>query len=257
MAKTLGLIPYIIGVFAVFGPHQARADKVNVAVAANFTETAKEIARVFEEKTGHEAVLSFGASGQFYSQIKEGAPFQVFLSADDTRPKKLIDEGFGSEDEEFTYAIGRLVLWSRKAGLVISEETLRRGDFHNIAIANPVSAPYGAAAVDVMKAINVYASLQPKIVQGASIAQAFQFVNTDNAEYGFIALSQVPNLKEGSWWIVPDKYYKKIRQDALLLKSGEKNNAARAFIKFLKSSVARFIIEKSGYETEAIASRQE
>ena len=257
MAKTLGLIPYIIGVFAVFGPHQARADKVNVAVAANFTETAKEIARVFEEKTGHEAVLSFGASGQFYSQIKEGAPFQVFLSADDTRPKKLIDEGFGSEDEEFTYAIGRLVLWSRKAGLVISEETLRRGDFHNIAIANPASAPYGAAAVDVMKAIDVYASLQPKIVQGASIAQAFQFVNTDNAEYGFIALSQVPNLKEGSWWIVPDKYYKKIRQDALLLKSGEKNNAARAFIKFLKSSVARSIIEKSGYETEAIASRQE
>jgi molybdate transport system substrate-binding protein len=257
MAKTLRLIPYIIGVFAVFGPHQARADKVNVAVAANFTETAKEIARVFEEKTGHEAVLSFGASGQFYSQIKEGAPFQVFLSADNTRPKKLIDEGFGSEDEEFTYAIGRLVLWSRKAGLVISEETLRRGDFHNIAIANPASAPYGAAAVDVMKAIDVYASLQPKIVQGASIAQAFQFVNTDNAEYGFIALSQVPNLKEGSWWIVPDKYYKKIRQDALLLKSGEKNNAARAFIKFLKSSVARSIIEKSGYETEAIASRQE
>lgn len=257
MAKMIRLILCSVGIFTVFGLHHARADKFNVAVAANFTETAKEIARAFQEKTGHEAVLSFGASGQFYTQIKEGAPFQVFLSADNTRPKKLVDEGFGLEDEEFTYAIGRLVLWSRQAGLVISEETLRSGDFHKIAIANPVAAPYGEAAVDVMKALDVYAALQPKIVQGASIAQTFQFVNTDNAEYGFIALSQVPNRNQGSLWIVPGKYYRKIRQDALLLKSGGNNDAARAFMKFLKSSAARSIIEKSGYETEAIASGQE
>lgn len=257
MSKLIRLKLYIVGIFTIFSLHHAQADKFNVAVAANFTETAKEIARAFHEKTGHDVVLSFGASGQLYTQIKEGAPFQVFLSADNTRPKKLVDEGFGPEAEEFTYAIGRLVLWSRQAGLVINEETLRRGDFNKIAIANPVAAPYGEAAVDVMKAIDVYAKLQPKIVQGSSISQTFQFANTDNAEYGFIALSQVPNRNQGSLWIVPGKYYRKIRQDALLLKSGEKNDAARAFMKFLKGSVARSIIEKSGYDTEAIASGQE
>lgn len=250
----------IVGFFLVFGLHyarDARADTTHVAVAANFTDTAWEIARVFQEKTGHEAVLSFGSSGQFYAQIKEGAPFQVFLSADDTRPKKLVDEGFGVVDEEFTYAIGKLVLWSRKPGLVINEETLKNGDFSKIAIANPAVAPYGEAAVDVMRALDVYAALKSKIVQGNSIAQTFQFVNTDNAELGFIALSQIPNRKEGSWWIIPANYYRPIYQHAVLLKSGEKNNAARAFMKFLRSPVAHSIIHKSGYATEAIASRHE
>lgn len=257
MAKMIKLISCVIGILAVFGLHQARAEKVNIAVATNFIETAKEIARLFQEKTGHEAVLSFGASGQLYTQIKEGAPFQVFLSADNMRPKKLVDEGFGLQGEEFTYAIGRLVLWSRKPGLVLSEETLRRGDFDKIAIANPVAAPYGAAAIEVMKAIDVYAALQPKIVQGASIAQTFQFVNTDNAELGFIALSQIPNLNEGSRWIVPGKYYKTIYQDAVLLKSGEQNHAARMFLNFLRSPVVRSIIHQSGYETEATTGRHE
>ncbi len=255
MIKRRQSIFLIAGVFLVLGLRNVRADTAHVAVAANFTDTARELAQVFRNNTGHEAVLSFGASGQFYAQIREGAPFEVFLSADDSRPKKLVDDNFGIADEEFTYAVGKLVLWSRKSGLSLNEETLKKGDFSKIAIANPVAAPYGAAAVEVMKALGVYAELLPKIVQGNSIAQTFQFVNTDNAELGFIALSQIPNRKEGSWWIVPAKYYKVIHQDAVLLKSGAKNNAARAFMVFLRSSVARTIIQKSGYATDEIASR--
>lgn len=233
----------------------ASADTVQVAVAANFTDAAKEIAKVFRDRTGHEALLSFGASGQFYAQIKQGAPFEVFLSADDERPRKLVEEGVGVEGEEFTYAIGKLVLWTKNPGQVINEETLKRGDFSKIAIANPVAAPYGAAAVEVMKALGVYMALQPKIVQGDSIAQTFQFVNTHNAEIGFIALSQILNRTNGSWWIVPGDYYRDICQNAVLLKSGAQNNAARAFVSFLRSSTAQAIIQKFGYGTDAMASR--
>lgn len=250
-----GLLVTIL--FMVLSLQNARADTVHVAVASNFTETAKEIAQVFRDKTGHEAILSFGASAQLYAQIMEGAPFQVFLSADDARPRKLVEEGLGVGDGEFTYAIGKLVLWSRNAGRIIDEETLKKGDFSKIAIANPATAPYGVAAVETMKALGVYEALQPKIVQGNSIAQTFQFVNTDNAEIGFIALSQVPNRTEGSWWSVPGTYYREIHQDAVLLKSGEKNNAARAFMTFLKSSGAQALIQKFGYGTDTIASRQQ
>lgn len=241
--------------FVVLGWRIARADTVNVAVAANFIDTAREIARAFQETTGHQAQLSFGASGQFYTQIKLGAPFQIFLSADDTRPRKLIDEGLGVADEEFIYAIGKLVLWSPKPGLVINEETLKRGSFTRIAIANPTLAPYGAAAVEVMNALDVYASLQPKILLGNSLAQTFQFVKTENADYGFIALSQILKKKEGSFWIVPGNFYREINQGAVLLKSGMNNVAARAFMTFLKSSKAQSIIRQHGYGTGANVSR--
>jgi molybdate transport system substrate-binding protein len=247
----------IISVLMVLGLQEVRADTVNVAVAANFTDAAKEIARVFKDKSGHEAVLSFGASGQLYAQIKSGAPFQVFLSADEERPRKLVEEGQGVAGEKFTYAIGKLVLWTSQPGLVINEETLNNEDFSKIAIANPTTAPYGIAAVEVMQSLNVYARLQPKIVQGNTIAQAFQFVKTDNAEYGFIALSQVANQKEGSSWIVPGKYYREIRQDAVLLKLGEANNGAKEFMKFLRSSMAKSIIQKFGYGTSKSASGDE
>lgn len=233
----------------------ALGETVNVAVAANFADTAMEIARVFKEKTGHEAVLSFGPTGQFYVQIKEGAPFHVFLSADEARPEKLIQDGFGVADEKYTYAIGKLVLWSKKERFVTNEDTLRKGAFSKISIANPAAAPYGAAALEVMKALNVYDTLQPRIVQGNSIAQAFQFINTDNAELGFIALSQILNHREGSRWIVPNKYYSAIRQDAVLLKSGRQNTAAKAFMAFLKSEVAQSITRKYGYETDTIANK--
>jgi molybdate transport system substrate-binding protein len=225
----------------------ASAGQTNVAVAANFTEPAKEIAAAFKARTGHEAVLSFGSSGQFFTQITQDAPFQVFLSADDERPKKLVDQGLGVVDSRFTYAIGKLVLWSKDPGLVKGEETLRSGSFAKVAICDPAAAPYGAAAVEAMRSLKLYDTLQPKLVTGANIAQAFQFVDTGNAELGFVALSQVAGDKAGSRWTVPQNLYKPIRQDAVLLKKGADNEAATAFLSYLKGPEARAIIEKYGY----------
>ncbi len=223
------------------------AAETNVAVAANFTEAAKEIAAAFKAKTGHEAVLSFGASGQFYTQITQGAPFQVLLSADDSRPKKLVDDGLAVPDSRFTYAIGKLVLWSKTPNLVNGEGTLKAASFAKLSICNPVAAPYGAAAVETMKSLSVYETLQPKLVEGATITQAYQFVETGNAELGFVALSQLTGPETGSRWLVPQALYSPIRQDAVLLKSGASNEAATGFIAFLKSPEARAMIEKYGY----------
>jgi molybdate transport system substrate-binding protein len=223
------------------------AAETNVAVAANFTEPAKEIATAFKAKSGHVAVLSFGASGQFYTQITQGAPFQVFLSADDTRPKKLADDGLAVADSRFTYAIGKLVLWSKTPGLVKGEETLRASGFAKLSICNPAAAPYGAAAVEAMKALRIYEGLQPKLVEGATITQAYQFVETGNAELGFVALSQLARPETGSRWLVHQELYSPIRQDAVLLKSGAANEAATGFMTFLKGPEARAIIEKYGY----------
>jgi molybdate transport system substrate-binding protein len=222
------------------------AAETNVAVAANFTDAAKEIAAAFKTKTGHDAVLSFGSSGQLYTQITQDAPFQILLSADSERPKKAVDDGFGVADSRFTYAVGKLVLWSKDAAFVKGEDTLKTGSFTKISIANPTAAPYGAAAIEAMKALNLYPTLEPKIVQGNSIAQAFQFIDSANAELGFVALSQVQG-KGGSQWLVPQSLYKPILQDAVLLKKGADNEAARAFIAFLKGPEAKAIIQKFGY----------
>ncbi len=230
---------------------QASAAQTNVAVAANFTDAAKEIAAAFKAKTGHEAVLSFGSSGQLYTQITQDAPFQVFLSADDERPKKAVDDGLGVADSRFTYAIGKLVLWSKNPDVVKGEKTLTDGKFAKIAITNPVAAPYGAAAVETMKTLKLYDTLQPKFVEGANITQAFQFVDTGNAELGFVALSQLAGKTEGSRWLVPQNLYQPIRQDAVLLKKGADNPAATGFIEFLKGPEARAIIEKYGYVRDA------
>ncbi|MBK9080720.1 MAG: molybdate ABC transporter substrate-binding protein [Rhizobiales bacterium] len=231
---------------AAWGASAARAAETHVAVAANFTEAAREIAVAFKAGTGHDAVLSFGASGQFYAQIVQAAPFEVFLSADDERPRKLAEEGLGVASQRFTYAIGKLVLWSRSAGLVTGEETLREAKFDKLSIANPVGAPYGAAAIETMKKLGLHDALKPKIVEGASIAQAFQFVETGNAEVGLVALAQIVG-KQGSRWLVPQSLYAPIRQDAILLKRGEGNPAALAFVAFLKGPQARAIVEKYGY----------
>ncbi len=222
------------------------AAETNVAVAANFTDAAKEIAAAFKAKTGHDAVLSFGSSGQLYTQITQDAPFQIMLSADAERPKKAVDDGFGVADSRFTYAVGKLVLWSKDAAFVKGEDTLQTGTFTKISIANPTAAPYGAAAIETMKALNLYAALEPKVVQGNSIAQAFQFIDSSNAELGFVALSQVMG-KGGSQWLVPQNLYKPILQDAVLLKKGASNEAATAFMTFLKGPEAKAIIEKFGY----------
>jgi molybdate transport system substrate-binding protein len=228
----------------------ATAGQTQVAVAANFTAPAKEIAAAFMDKTGNEAVLSFGASGQFYAQIRQGAPYQVFLSADADRPKAAVDAGLAVADSRFTYAIGKLVLWSKSLDLTNGDETLKANAFAKLSIANPKSAPYGAAAIEAMTKLGVYDAIQPKIVQGNSIAQAFEFIDTGNAELGFVALSQLSGVTAGSRWLVPQTLYAPIRQDAALLKTGADDEASKAFLAFLKGPEARAIIEKYGYSLE-------
>jgi molybdate transport system substrate-binding protein len=239
---TLGIAAASLAATSAF------AGQTNIAVAANFTDAAKEIAAAFKQKTGHEAVLSFGSSGQFYTQITQDAPFQIMLSADDERPQKLVSDGLGVPESRFTYAIGKLVLWSKDPNAVKGEATLTHAAFTKLSICNPVAAPYGAAAVETMKSLKLYDSLQPKLVEGANITQAYQFVATGNAEVGFVALSQLTGNNEGSRWLVPQNLYKQIRQDAVLLKKGANNEAATAFMTFLKGPEARAIIEKYGYE---------
>ena len=225
----------------------AEAGQTHVAVAANFTEPAREIAALFKQKTGHEAVLIFGASGSFFTQITHGAPFEVFLSADSERPKAAIDGGFAVADSLFTYAVGKLVLWSQVIDVTDGEAALKAGQFMKLSIANPVAAPYGAAAAETMKALGVYDALKAKIVQGNSIAQAFQFVDTRNAEVGFVALSQLYGVTAGTRREVPPTLYSPIRQDAVLLKTGADSEASKAFLDFLKGPEARAIIERFGY----------
>ena len=246
--RQLKFMAAVFGVAAVWlGATEAMAGSANVAVAANFTDAAKEIAALFKEKTGDDAILSFGASGPFYAQIKEGAPFQVFLSADDERPKKLAEEGLAVSDTRFTYAIGKLVLWSKDPDGVKGEETLKANAFSKLSIANPTAAPYGAAAIETLKALKIHDAVRPKIVLGATIAQAFQFIDTGNAEIGFVALSQLAGDAGGSRWMVPQNLYGEIRQDAILLKSGADNDTAKAFLAFLKGPEARAVIETFGY----------
>lgn len=243
-------VAILAGAVAALASGAARGADTNVAVAANFTEPAKEIARLFESKTGHKAILSFGATGQFYAQITQAAPFQVFLSADQSTAKKLVDDALAVGDSLFTYAVGKIVVFSKDPDLVKGEQTLREATFNKIAIANPETAPYGAAAIEAMKALGVYDKLSGKIVQGSNISQTFQFVDTGNAEIGFVALSQVIARPGGSRWIVPANLYAPIRQDAVLLRDGAGNAAARDFIAFLKGPDAAAVIERFGYATK-------
>ena len=228
------------------------AAEVSVAVAANFAAPMKIIAQEFERTTGHKAVLSFGGTGQFYAQIKNGAPFAVLLAADTLTPAKIEKEGLGVQGTTFTYAIGQLVLWSKKPGLVDDQgEILKTGNFSKIAIANPKLAPYGSAAIEVLNRLGVMGQVKPKIVEGSNIAQAYQFVFSENASLGFVALSQVyedGKLKQGSGWIVPAKMYSPIKQDAILLNSGRNNPAAIALMSYLQSEAAKAVIHKFGYQ---------
>ncbi|SIO38182.1 molybdate transport system substrate-binding protein [Rhodovulum sp. ES.010] len=226
----------------------ARAAETIVAVAANFTEAANEIADAFAQASGHSVTYSFGPTGQLYTQITQGAPFEVFLAADQARPEKAEAEGFDVAGSRFTYAVGRLVLWSADADMIDgTAAALTEGAFTHVAIANPETAPYGAAAVEVMEALDIQETLAPKIVQGKSISQAHQFVATGNAELGFVALSQVVNGDPGARWTIPQDLYSPIRQDAVLLKTGGQSAAAAAYLDFLKGPEARAIIEKYGY----------
>ena len=243
------LVPALVGAILALGASPALAAQTQVAVASNFTDTAKEIAAAFQAATGDEAVLSFGASGQFYTQITKGAPFEVFLSADADRPKKADADGLSVPGSRFTYAVGRLVLFSKTPGLVDDRgAVLSSGKFAKLSIADPASAPYGEAAIETLKTLKLYDTLQPKIVQGSNITQAYQFVETGAAQLGFVALSQAINETGGSRWLVPAADHAPIEQQAVLLKTGARNPAAKAFIDFLKSPTAVAIIKKYGYE---------
>ncbi len=223
-----------------------------MAVAANFTAPMKVIAQAFERETGHKAVLSFGATGQLYAQIRNGAPFSILLAADELTPAKLEKEGGGVTGTTFTYAIGQLVLWSKNPGRVDEQgEILKKGNFTKLAIANPKLAPYGAAAIEVLNHLGVMSQIKPKIVEGANIAQTFQFVFSENADVGFVALSQVfenGKLKQGSGWLVPTSMYSPIKQDAILLNPGRDNPAALALMQYLQSDAAKRVIQNFGYE---------
>ena len=231
-------------------PAGARAGEVHVAVAANFTAPMEKIVPLFEAETGHKALLSFGSTGKFYAQIRNGAPFEVLLAADDATPEKLEREGRGAG--RFTYAVGRLALWSRQAGLVDAQgAVLRSGRFARLAVADPKLAPYGAAAYETLGKLGLLETLRPKLVQGENIAQAYQFVATGNAQLGFVALSQVQaggRLKDGSAWIVPAAMHAPIRQDALLLGKGKDNPAAAALMRYLRGDKARALIRSYGYD---------
>jgi molybdate transport system substrate-binding protein len=230
----------------------AHATEVNVAVAANFTGPMERIAPEFEKATGHKMLIAYGAVGKFYAQIRNGAPFEVLVSADDETPIRLEQEGLAIQESRFTYAIGKLVLWSARPGLVDDQgAVLKRGDFRHLAVANPKVAVYGAAAVEAMTRLDVLPSLQAKMVMGESITQAYQFVVTGNADLGFVALSQIYKDGEyasGSHWMVPPDLYPPIRQDAVLLTRGKGNAAAEALLAYLKSDFARQVIRAYGYE---------
>ena len=225
---------------------------VLVAVAANFSKPMTEIVSQFEKATGHSAKLSFGSSGKFVSQLENGGPFEVLLSADEKGPEKLEQAGLTAPNTRFVYAVGKLVLWSATPNFVDDEgKILMTSNFKHLALADPKVAPYGAAAIDVLKKMKLFERLQPLLVQGENIAQTYQFISTANAELGFLALSQVienGKIVCGSSWIIPDNLHAPIRQGAVLMKKGAENPAALALIDYLKSIPALAIIKKYGYD---------
>ncbi|WP_028456522.1 molybdate ABC transporter substrate-binding protein [Chitinilyticum litopenaei] len=234
-----------------FLPLAAHADTIPVAVAANFMPVMQKLAPGFEKQSGHTLQLSSGATGKFYAQIRAGAPFMVLLAADDTTPLKLEQEGLGITGTRFNYATGQLALWSPLAGAVDKDgAVLKLANFRKLAIASPKAAPYGQAAMETLQALKLDATLAPKLVQGESIAQTYQFVATGNADFGFVALSQIMEngkLRAGSVWIVPATLHHPIRQDAILLKPGVNSAGARALLDYLKTPAARAVMQQYGY----------
>lgn len=242
----------LTSLLAVFAIGAAQADEVQVAVAANFTAPIQAIAAGFEKDTGHKLVAAYGATGQFYTQIKNGAPFEVFLSADDTTPEKLEREGDTVKGSRFTYAVGTLALWSAKDGYVDTKgEVLKKNEYQHLSIANPKTAPYGLAATQVLEKLKLTEATKTKIVEGQNITQAYQFVSTGNAELGFVALSQIykeGKVTSGSAWIVPASLHDPIKQDAVILSKGKDNAAAKALVEYLKGPKAAAVIKSYGYQ---------
>jgi molybdate transport system substrate-binding protein len=240
-------------VLAASASGAAQAEEATVAVAANFAEPMERLQAIFEEQSGHELTLVIGSTGKLYAQIANGAPFDVLLAADQERPVRLVEEDHAVADSRFTYAVGRLSLWSADPELIgdgRGEAVLRSGDFDHIAIANPELAPYGLAARQTLEALDLQDELSPKIVQGENVGQTFQMVATGNAELGFVALSYVVSERNevpGSRWDVPADLHEPIRQDAVLLAHGSDNSAATGLLDFLRSPEALAVIERFGY----------
>lgn len=253
--KFLGLFAFLV----LSAAANARAEEVRVAVAANFTGTFEPLSEEFTKKTGHKAVVVSGASGKLFAQISNGAPFEVFLAADKATPSKLEASGFTVPKTRFTYALGKLALYSAKPGFVdATGSVLEKSNYAHLAIANPKLAPYGIAALSVLQRMGLLGALEPKLVKGENIAQTFEFIASGNAELGFVALSQVflaGKSRPGSYWVVPETLYPPIEQDAVILKKGAKNPAAGALAEFLKSASARALIESHGYGLPAAQSR--
>ncbi len=245
------LLAWCLCVFSSLAVTPAFAEQALVAVAANFVPPFREIAIEFETATGHTLRVAAGSSGNFYSQIKNGAPFDLFLSADVERPKLLEDEGLGVKESRFTYAIGRLVLWSPNPDLIKGQETLRLKQYKRLAIANPKTAPYGVAAMQAMQKLELWESLQPHIVMGESLGQTMGFIESGNAQLGFVAFSQImgPKIKgKGSRWDVPGNLHEPIKQDVILLTKGKDNPAAKALLEFIGGPQASKIIHYYGYD---------
>ena len=244
------VIPCLLSVLvAIASP--AMAAEVHVAVAANFTAPVQAIAAEFEKDTGNKVVASFGATGQFYAQIKNGAPFEVFLAADDSTPAKLEAEKTIVPGSRFTYATGKLALWSAKEGYVDDKgEVLKKNEYAHLSLANPKTAPYGLAATRVLANLNLTQAVASKLVEGQNISQAYQFISTGNAELGFVALSQIykdGKISGGSAWIVPGELHDPIKQDAVILDKGKDNPVARQFVDYLKGPKAAAVIKAYGY----------
>jgi len=241
---------------ALGGFADLQAAEVSVAVASNFSAPMKRIAQMFQQASGHTANLSIGSTGSFYAQIKNGAPFQVLVSADDETPARLEQEGDGVAQTRFTYAVGRLALWSSKPAKVDDRgEVLRQGHFERLAIANPKLAPYGAAAQQTLTSMGLWSSLQPKLVLGESIAQTYQFIASDNAQVGFVALSQIwmnGQILQGSAWIVPASMHEPLQQDVILLRSGRDSPAAKELMRFLRSETVQALIRSYGYDLKML-----
>nr|WP_228488440.1 molybdate ABC transporter substrate-binding protein [Caenimonas koreensis] len=240
------------GALLVLAALAAHAGEVQVAVASNFTAPMQKIAAMFEQDTGHKAQVAYGSTGRFYAQVKNGAPFDVLLAADNETPQRLMEDSLAVKGMAFTYAKGKLVLWSAKPGVVDeSGSVLRNGRFDKLAIADPKLAPYGLAAMEVLSTLKIAQVVEPKLVRGENISQAYQFVATGNAQIGLVALSQVSldgKITQGSAWVMPGGYYTAILQDAVLLNKGLGNPAALALMDYLRTDKVRALIRTYGYD---------
>jgi len=231
------------------------AGEVHVAIASNFIFPLKELSQEFENTTGDKVVMISGSTGKLYAQIHQGAPFEVFLAADSTRPELLEKEGIGVSGSRFTYAVGRLALWSADAKLVsaFGLQILDQKNFRYLAIANPKTAPYGKATEQVLRKTGYWEKIQSRLIRGENISQTLQFVVTGNAQIGFISLSQLNSSKGslgGTFWLVPLSLHEPIQQQAILLKRAKSNHVAREFLKFIKSKKGQKIIKSYGYSVE-------